>query len=855
MKLGKKILLCALSVVLLITLVYQGYLTFRYRLHREYRDVLTANAEFEVGAPFSGASDPDAPEGMLLVTQNDILKLFVNPETAEAAVRDKRTGVVTYTNPPEAARDPVAGGINRSILQSQLIIEFYNINRVLGSYNSFDMSTSLGQFELESLGNGFRTTYTIGDMSYPYGLVPLYISLERLEYFAEKLNDIDGRSPRNIISRYMESETVPGFMELNEASREGPATLRTLNERFEDVGYTEQDLYMDLEESGVEELLDPIAFIVPLEYRLDGDSLVVSIPTGQIIEKGGGNISRIQLLRSFGASGTDEEGYIMVPNGSGSIINFNNGKTFAQDYLQYIYGLDPLMAEYIILGNSEPARMPYFGIQRLGENPQGILAEIQIGDTLADITASVSGKVNSYNYVYPSFTLRGSMSLAMFGTTGNEAELPVVEFDYADVDITVRYSFLAGEYEGYSGMARYARERLIERGMLTPDTESGDIPFYMSLLGSAAGQKRFLSVAYYGQIPMTTFEQAGEISDTLAAGGITNQVINYQGWFNRGYYHDVPDRIRLVSQLGSRRELEELTKRVESRGGRLFLDVAFQQVTFASRRYNWQIETSRYYGGGMVAVLGMNCPDCYSNAAGLGYRERLYNLVSPKFLGRYVDDFLDLFDRYNFVSGLSLRDLGDDLHSDRKRTELINREQAREIVLDSLGRIDNAVNSMMISGGNVYSFGFATDFINVPLSHNTVYIVDEEIPFYQMLLSGSADYAGVPINLSASLDEDALVARLVEFGASPHFMFTAENSNELKYTGLNHIHSATFDNWSDSAIRIYNRVNEALSLVSGSFITEHEILEDGRRRVIYDNGVIFEIDSSRNSFTVEGVTR
>ena len=67
----------------------------------------------------------------------------------------------------------------------------------------------------------------------------------------------------------------------------------------------------------------PIYFEIPLEYRLDGDSLLVSIPVKGIKEHGG-SLYRIQLLRYMGAAHTSENGYMVVPNGSGSIINFNN---------------------------------------------------------------------------------------------------------------------------------------------------------------------------------------------------------------------------------------------------------------------------------------------------------------------------------------------------------------------------------------------------------------------------------------------------------------------------------------------------------------------------------------------------
>ena len=80
-----------------------------------------------------------------------------------------------------------------------------------------------------------------------------------------------------------------------------------------------------------------IHFEIPLEYRLYDDYVEVSIPAKGIREYGNGAVYRIQLLRYFGSAGLDEEGYMVVPNGSGSIIYFNNGKTSAAAYSQYIY--------------------------------------------------------------------------------------------------------------------------------------------------------------------------------------------------------------------------------------------------------------------------------------------------------------------------------------------------------------------------------------------------------------------------------------------------------------------------------------------------------------------------------------
>ncbi|MCL2108185.1 MAG: DUF5696 domain-containing protein [Oscillospiraceae bacterium] len=853
MKLGTKIVLSLLGLAALVVLIWQGYITVRYRLHRDYLDILGGNSGgVEVGAPFSGTADANAPDGMVLAAQNSTLKLFINPLTTETAVLDTRTGVTTYSNPPDAASDGRAGGINKSLLQSPLVIEYYNARRLPGNANAFDDSIMLDQFEIESISNGVRVIYTIGDTSSPLGLIPLYISLERLEYFADKIvrgsENTTRQARTRLIGSYVESTDAPGFMELIESARTGQSTIRQINELLEEVGYTEEDLNADMEAANVEGS-ERVSFVVPLEYRLDDDSLVVSIPTSEIKENGGAKLARILLLRNFGAGGNEEEGYLVVPNGSGSLIRFNNGKSHADDYLQYIYGLDPLMAEYVQLGVIDVPRMPYFGIQREG---QGIIAEIEVGDTLADVTARVAGKVDSYNYVYPSFTLRGTNSLAMFGSTGNEAEMPIVENEMANINITVRYSFLTDRHYGYAGMAAYLREKMLEDGTLTAKADTGgDIPFYMNLIGSVSGRKHFMSVAYVGQHTMTTFSQAGDIINELTAAGISNQIVNYQGWFNRGYYHDAADKVRLVGGLGSKREFERLATTLEAQGGKLYGDVAFQHVSWMTRRYEYDLESSRYYGGGMVGVLGVTCPTCMSNTWSMGYTEVLHNLISPKFLDTYVNGFIKNFDKYN-ITGISLRDMGSELHSDRKRTELINREEAKTIVLHHIENLAQTGNDLMFAGGNMYVVGYSDDLINVPIAHNSLYIVDEEIPFYNMILHGSLNYAGSPINLSDAYDEEELILRLLEFGASPNFVFTAEDSSNMKATGLNNVYGATFSDWKNTAVSIYNELNSVLSLVSNSFVTNHEILGGGLRRITYSNGIVIEIDWDNKTYQVKG---
>lgn len=844
MRFSTKVLLSIVAVAALIVLVWQGYLTIRYRLHNGHRAIISEHVQAAEGREFT-SPDKSAADvaGYTLAVQSDALRMYVEETTGNIALYDTRSDNTVYAVHPDMKNDPNATELNRSFLQSQVSIDFFTESRTPVSWNSFDSAVVREQVKLESIDNGLRVIYTFGDLSSPTGIVPVYISEERLRMFLAPLEGTR-EFDRNFM-RYVPSDVAEGYMEMIPGVRTAASTLATMNELFESLGYTADDFAFDMEGSGVEDAV-PLHFVVPIDFTLDSDSLIVNVDTAGIREYAGGRIEKIHLLRAFGAGSVDEDGYLVVPNGSGSLIRFNNGKTYADEYVEYIYGQDPMLTDYVTLGNVEVSRFPFFGIEA---GSRTILARVESGDTQAYLTAGISGKYHSYNYIYPGFILRGSLSLAMFGSTGNEAMMPVVEDNIPQLNLTVRYTLLTEN--GYSEMANRAREQLIEDKTLNSgNQQQEDIPFYMDLVGSTMGLKFFAGIRYMGQVPMTTYSQAKEISaDLMKEYGITNQVINYQGWFNRGYYHDVANKINPVRQLGNTRELEELARSVENMGGKLYSDVNMLGAPFSTRRYNWQMESSRYYAGGMVGYWGMTNPITMYNTFSSGYPEVMHDAVSPRFLTRYMDSYIKAFSKHD-LTGTSLRDMGDTLVSDRRRTDVIHREQAKEVVLHNMQNLYNMEKPIMISGGNLYALAYADDLINMPLSHNAYYVVDEEIPFYQMIVHGRLSYAGMPINLSSTFDYDSIVTRLVEYGAAPHFTFTYEEASNIKYTGLYWMYSTQYGNWSDTAAAIYKEVNSVLGKVSGAEMIHHEIKPGGMRVITYSNGVQIEVNRETNEYRI-----
>ena len=841
-----KAMVCLFVVVLVVVAVIGLYYLKHFYFYNEYENYVS-EYDYEESRAFTPLADSEAGvENMVLAAESDYLKLYTNLDTAEVAVFDKRTGAVTYSNPRNLEDDTIANETNKNYLRSQIVLEYFNSGRTSGILDSYSSCVSTGKFEISAIDNGIRCTYLMGDTSSLTGIVPRYIRQGVLSSVTSKLSDEEAQI---VNDSYSECASIEGFMELNNDCIGSMSKIRELNGYFEEAEFSNEDFATELTEAGKGNLLIP-GFAVDLDYRLDGDSLVVSVPMSSVLEGGGASIYRIQLLRYFGAGSSDEEGYMMVPNGCGSIINFNNGKTNQADYSQYVYGLDPLSQDYTVIENTQAVRLPVFGIEK---EDATIFAQIEEGETLSLINASISGKTSNYNFIYNTFILRGYDLLAMFGSTGNEAELPIVEKNYYDVNLTLRYSFLDEEHKGYAGMANYYRDKLVADGILTERTTDAELPFYMDVIGGVKATSHVLGIRYYSNMAMTTFAEAEEISSDLAANGIGNQVMNFQGWFNGGYYHDVIDKLNITGKLGGRRGLESLSNTVVSNGGRFYGDVAINRVTRISKRFIPELESSRYYGAGYVASFGAVNPSTLRQTASLGYDEIRFNMLSPKFVPRYVNSFARNVGKVD-IEGISLRDLGDVLASDKKRSNVINREEALDVILGQFDTLSNTGKNLMVSGGNEYSFAYANDIINAPVIDSDFFIVDDSVPFYEMVIHGYIDYSGDAMNIGSSANVEKDILNLIECGAAPHYTFTHNDASDMKYTGLNNLYATTYSNWKDEAVETYNYMNEALASVQGATIINHQILSSDVRKITYDNGQIIYINYGDEPVSVDGVT-
>ena len=157
-------------------------------------------------------------------------------------------------------------------------------------------------------------------------------------------------------------------------------------------------------------------------------------------------------------------------------------------------------------------------------------------------------------------------------------------------------------------------------------------------------------------------------------------------------------------------------------------------------------------------------------------------------------------------------------------------------------------NTVEVEGANLYTLKYADIIRNLPNSQKTLSaFCDKSIPFCQMVLHGSIQYTGDPINLYH--DEGVQLLNMIEYGYTPYYKLTASGSMQLKYTENNEIFSSKYSLWKKSIANAY-KISQMLSSVQGETMSSHE--SDGIHSVVvYGNGAKLYVNYSSSEWTVD----
>ncbi len=632
----------------------------------------------DVGADAITDAMADAVTGMQQVAENEFLTLYFQPETTEVAVKDKRTQTLWRTNPEDREQDALAAGPNKTKLNSQLAIAYYNEAGLVKEYDNFNDSIRSGQFETEIKDGAVKVRYALGDMSQGIDVIPKRISVMRMkEKILNKLQDESVR--RDVLKRFKLIEAEQVYERRDNAIQE--VHLKRLMNVFAETGYTMEELQEDNAANGfaADQTEEKPLFHVSVEYRLDGDNLLVTVPGNEVASPQSYVLQSLRLLEYFGAANQSKQGYMFVPDGSGALIYLNNGKLKADPYQSSLYGMDNSRYRKELRQFDESSRLPVFGMK---QDDDAFIAILEQGDALGTIEADVSGRRHAYNTVYSSYQLAAKDELTLTGNATTQTT-PIFQAERYQGDIRIRYGFLSGDQADYSGMAAYYRNYLVEQHQLQRLPDAGSIPFFLELVGGITKQTSFLGIPYQSLEPLTTFEQARLILEELQAGGVEQVKLRYTGWFNQGVSHKPPSSVTIDKQLGGAGGFSELADYTEARGIGLYPDVAFLNIYKNTFTFSPSKEAARYINRSPAKLYP------YSRATyEWDKKASPYYVLSPNALPSYVERFLNSFSKYR-TEGISLRDMGYEINADYRDSLVLDRQEAKDIIAGQMASYMN----------------------------------------------------------------------------------------------------------------------------------------------------------------------
>ena len=835
-----------------------------------------------------------------LVEENDNYELYFSDSDLDIALVHKASGEVWFSNPSEQTIQASTGMSAR--MRSQLIIRTVDkTSESISTKNSYTDSLAyqkdrdennldagkdvLKQYYITTNPEGgLRVVYIIGQVPLPYNFPVLIPEARYSELLAtieanggltaRMLTEANYKLVNSTIWADTTSTTITNDQKDNIKSNapniedllaEGGSyyvlhsvsiwqnrlLLSNMESYFAESGITAEEIDEYNDSAGFVSDNSNL-FLVPMDYYLEADGLKVSVPSEEIeYDDSRYDITSITLMEYFGSADSTEEGYIVVPDGSGALINFNNGKVqFSSEMSIPLYGEDRGK------GNSydkapaitEQGYLPVWGIKK---ETSSLFCIIEGAEAVATVKADVNrGSRSPSNKAWAEFQYVGSDDVSFLGldqTLTAYQEEPIKE------KIEVKYSILpASEGNEYSDMARYYREYLIARDDLREQTAKENIPFNVELEGAIDSYETAFGVGYWYVNPLTSYSQAQEILSLLTDGGVENISVRYRGWANQGLYNRYWNRIRLLSEMGSRDELNQLISYAADNNIDIFYDVELITVGTANLL------------DGFFTYTDVSREISRSNA----FYKQFDLMNSSNWNGSYIvkpskvssaaqtliEDFKDMG-----LNSICLGRMGEVLTGDYNTNELNDRNEVQDIYADVNKHFEDAGFKIANVSANSYMLGGTSVLFELPNTSSTHYMADESIPFYQMVVHGLISYSGEAINQSGDPQRSLLNA--VEYGAGLFYRWMYaddvemyDNDVEMYDNYYEDMYALNYVSWLDNAIESYTRYNEELGHTAQLRMTNHRRISEDLSLTEYEDGTQVYVNYSNTETTVDGVT-
>ncbi|MBO5198888.1 MAG: hypothetical protein J6B85_10280 [Lachnospiraceae bacterium] len=577
-----------------------------------------------------------------------------------------------------------------------------------------------------------------------------------------------------------------------------------------------------------------LAFRIPVQYTLSGNYLAVEILNSEIEELWPDRylLLEVELLPFFGAGGIEDEGYAFVPDGSGALMYYNNGKQTSMQYAETIYGRDAVVPEETAPYAVEQIAMPVFGLKT---NESALFAIITSGEALGQINAVPSKKISGYNQAYSTMKYRDSDI-----TGGSYSKtLDIYTDPFSEEPYRIEYYMLEDEEADYSGMARLYRSWLIENGRLN-DSELTKEPYFMvNLYGAISVEKYVMGIKKPVITALTTYQDVIDIVKQLKENGIDHIMINYIGAMKGGLDTKVMDSFQVEPELGSKKDFERMLEYLEQEQVVLFVEE--DPINLHENGNGYQKNRDS------IMTFWEKYAYQYYYSLNLGKMDPLtrWTLLKPNRAADAANAYFASAGK-NGLTGYSAAELGQLLYSDYDEKNPVYREESLSVWESILKSAAENFEYVMVEGENAYVLPYVDVVRDVAIDFSNYDVLDESVPFYQMVVKGSVVMGASSLNLSGDYHYRFLKA--LETGCSLSYTWIAGDVTQFVDTVYNDMMSTSFDYWLEVAAGQYTSAKELLEQTSDSAIMSHRKLADNVFETTYENGIRVYVNYSEEDY-------
>ncbi len=576
------------------------------------------------------------------------------------------------------------------------------------------------------------------------------------------------------------------------------------------------------------------------EACVEGGALSVSIPSALVSDPGevyktssSGRVSldkdascvmaEFYLFPNLGATRSDMgiEGALLVPDGTGALIDFQSRKFVNSQYVASVYGTDMALAngfDSTLRAELEKSQVafPVYGVIRDGST---LLAVLDAGETQASVVASRAGVQTGFNTVSARFNYRMKYKVITNSSTG-DGYLNYTSFTVREPR-RIKYLFGAG---GWVSMAAQYRDYLQEKYALQPLSAEAEPALQLNLVGGDI-ESGMLGDTF---IPMTTFDQAEKILTWLRENGVGPMDVTYSGWAKRGESVEYPDRFPAAGPLGGNAGLKAFSEKAKELGAKVYL-----------RDNHLRLQRSQGLSVGRDTVHNIQGYPLFNGA-----------FANSAFIASSYEKSRKQYEDLG-ISGLQEEGVGALLMTDYARDAALSRQDAMNAQRELLAEMTRSFGSVRLSSGSAYTLMNGVTLTRLP-SFSYLTMLDEQIPFYPLVLHGMIEYlCGDYMDF---YEQRSQLLNAVALGGSVSFTFSWEDTEKLAYSDTAAYYSTAFALWREDVLAVWQEMLPYLRATKGQRIVGFETLKPGITVTAYENGARVLVNNTDEDYSGDSVS-